>query len=174
MPHPGSPIPGGYSLSVRYALSRERFVSLAYALTGPLERLRIPEPCAAERADNLWKHTCFEAFLALDGEAAYYEFNFSPSAQWAAYRFTSHRAGMVQAMDASPPDIRVRRVPGVLRVEAGIALGGLTSLPGDGPLRLALAAVIESDSGTLSYWALRHPQGQPDFHHPDSFTIVLR
>ena len=41
------------------------------------------------------------------------------------------------------------------------------------PLRLALSAVVEADDGTLSYWALRHPPGRPDFHHADGFVLRL-
>jgi len=40
-------------------------------------------------------------------------------------------------------------------------------------LRLALAAVVEDERGMLSYWALRHPAGKPDFHHPDAFALEL-
>jgi hypothetical protein len=40
-------------------------------------------------------------------------------------------------------------------------------------LLIGLAAVIEEKSGTLSYWALRHAPGKPDFHHPDAFALVL-
>jgi hypothetical protein len=41
------------------------------------------------------------------------------------------------------------------------------------PLRLALSAVIEDENGKLSYWALKHPPGKPNFHHPDAFTLEL-
>ena len=40
-------------------------------------------------------------------------------------------------------------------------------------LQLGLAAVIESADGALSYWALRHPPGEPDFHHRDAFALAL-
>ena len=40
-------------------------------------------------------------------------------------------------------------------------------------LALVVSAVIEDDSGALSYWALRHPPGKPDFHHPDAFAMEL-
>jgi len=36
-----------------------------------------------------------------------------------------------------------------------------------------LSAVIEEESGTLSYWALRHAPGRADFHHPDGFALEL-
>jgi len=164
---------GAYSVRVGYAYSERQVLSLSYVLTGPIDRLRLPEARAAERTDGLWQHTCFEAFVALAGEPAYYEFNFSPSTQWAAYRLASYREGMIPALEVAPPGIRVHREPTSMQLAATVALGGLATLAGPGPLRLALAAVVESESGTLSYWALAHPREQPDFHHPDSFTIVL-
>jgi hypothetical protein len=33
--------------------------------------------------------------------------------------------------------------------------------------------VIESADGSISYWALRHPAGRPDFHHLDGFALLL-
>ncbi len=41
------------------------------------------------------------------------------------------------------------------------------------PVSIALSAVIEETDGTKSYWALRHPPGPPDFHHPDCFALTL-
>jgi len=38
---------------------------------------------------------------------------------------------------------------------------------------LAVSAVVEDRDGVLSYWALRHPPGEPDFHHPGAFTLQL-
>ena len=38
---------------------------------------------------------------------------------------------------------------------------------------IALSAVIEETDGTKSYWALRHPPGPPDFHHPDCFALRI-
>jgi hypothetical protein len=48
------------------------------------------------------------------------------------------------------------------------------SIPVEEPaLRIGASAVIEDDGGALSYWALRHPPGKPDFHHPDAFALEL-
>ena len=54
-----------------------------------------------------------------------------------------------------------------------VGLGGLGSPGRAGGLRLALAAVLEDQQGALSYWALAHPPGKPDFHHPVGFTLEL-
>jgi len=34
--------------------------------------------------------------------------------------------------------------------------------------------VIEENDGRLAYWALRHASDNPDFHHPEGFTLELR
>ena len=36
--------------------------------------------------------------------------------------------------------------------------------------RMGLSMVIEELDGTKSYWALAHPPGAPDFHHPACFA----
>jgi len=46
-------------------------------------------------------------------------------------------------------------------------------LPPGRPLRLGLSAVVEDADGELSYWALRHPPGKPDFHYTDAFALQL-
>jgi hypothetical protein len=33
--------------------------------------------------------------------------------------------------------------------------------------------VIEEKNGALSYWALRHPAGKPDFHRRSAFAMEL-
>lgn len=38
---------------------------------------------------------------------------------------------------------------------------------------LGMSAVIEEVDGTKSFWALAHPPGKPDFHHPDCFTLKV-
>jgi len=42
-----------------------------------------------------------------------------------------------------------------------------------GPLEVGLSAVIETTDGRIAYFALRHPEGKPDFHHDDAFALRL-
>ena len=39
-------------------------LTFEYSLTGELTRLAIPRRAPSARADKLWEHTCFEAFIA--------------------------------------------------------------------------------------------------------------
>jgi hypothetical protein len=47
------------------------------------------------------------------------------------------------------------------------------SIAAKGRLRIGLSAVIEGKDGALSYWALRHAPGKPDFHHRRAFALEL-
>jgi hypothetical protein len=149
---------------------RDRALLLSYRVAGAIGDLRLPPMAAAARADELWRHTCFEAFVrpAATGEA-YYELNFAPSTQWAAYGFDGYRSGMRVAAEVGAPRIEVERAPERFALQAAFELAALPF----GRWRLGLAAVIEDTTGRLSYWALAHPAGKPDFHRADCFTCEI-
>lgn len=125
--------------------------------------VRIP-PAEPIRTDGLWRTTCFELFVRSADAAAYREFNFAPSGAWAAYAFDDYRTGMT---DLAIPPPYISFEAGLLRAELDAS-----ALPPP-PWRVTLTAVIEETDGTRSYWALRHPPGPPDFHHPDGFALAL-
>lgn len=141
-------------------------LSLKFLLQGNLERLRIPEPRLPRAVSGLWERTCCEVFVAPADAPTYHEFNLSPSGEWAAHAFRCYREGAMLSDSALAPRIAVRRGPGKLELEAVIRVEGRRLLIG-------LAAVIEAADGSLSYWALRHPPGKPDFHHRDAFALEL-
>ena len=120
------------------------------------------------RADELWRTTCFEAFLRAEGAEAYREWNFAPSGHWAAYDFASYRQGGANAEVAQPPYIRIEDNL------TWFALGAAIAVEADREWRLSLSAVLEEKDGTKSYWALAHPDPEkPDFHHAGSFAAHL-
>ena len=148
-------------------------LALTFGLAGDLSRLRIPRAGERRRGRDLWRHTCFEVFVARDGDTAYHEFNVSPSCEWAVYAFRSYRDGGPLDDDRMAPSIVVRREGGRLELDALVALDRLSSSHRHDALRLALSAVLEADDGMLSYWALHHPPGSPDFHHAEGFVLRL-
>ena len=160
----------GAARSIRVEASRAAggALRLRYGVSGEIARLFLPTPRGPERRDGLWQHTCFEAFLRAAGTDAYHEFNFAPSGDWAAYRFTSRRAGRSEpALPA--PRIHASRSADRFVLEAELALAGF-----DGQdLEAGIAAVIEDADGALSFWALAHGAAAPDFHDPAGFTMRL-
>jgi hypothetical protein len=160
--HPLSPC--GARCSVEALVQRSAGgLNVAYLVRGDTGALRIPAPAVPQRADELWRHTCCELFVARPGEPGYREFNFSPSGEWAAYEFSAYRQ-RIGNPDVRP-DMRATRSPGEVTIEV--------TLPLFGRLQIGVTAVIEEANGTLSYWALRHPPGKPDFHHPDALALEL-
>src|SRR5437867_850412 len=148
-------------------------LALTFSLTGDVVRLRIPTPQPSCRADGLWQHTCFEAFIRHEGEPAYYEFNFAPSGAWAAYAFRRYRETGALEGEPSAPTIAVRRGEKDLEFDAVIDVNSLESIQAGSRLSVALCAVIEDNRGGLSYWALKHPPGKPDFHQRDGFALEI-
>jgi len=179
--HPECAADAVRGIDVHVQRSSAGALNLHYVLAGDTRAINLPpdawtqlRPPAsgsdhARRADELWRHTCFEVFVMGEG-ASYVEFNFAPPRAWAGYRFSGYRAGMTRLGEQRAPDIQLRRT------EHGLALSATVLLPEPqrhSLVRAALAAVIEDPSGRLSYWALSHPPGKPDFHHPSSFCLEI-
>jgi hypothetical protein len=171
--HPQGESAAVQGIAVDLELTPGGMLRCRYDLRADLSRLRLPSGGAGRRADELWRHTCFEAFLAAAGARAYYELNFSPALDWALYHFGDYRTGMTAPPLAVAPELSVRARAGGLELRASLALDSLPLLAPARALRIALAAVVEDAEGRLGYWALRHPPGNADFHDPQSFTLEL-
>lgn len=147
-------------------------LQFCYTVAGNIDQIRIPDPMGPVRADKLWEHTVFECFIRT-GRETYVEFNFSPSGQWAAYRFARYRGGVANIPEVPEPVVTTRRSPGNFQLLAGLDLGALPDLPGDQSWTFAVTSVIEEIDGNLSYWSLAHGAGKPDFHHLDGFVLEI-
>ena len=172
LPHPTSaPAAPMFKLWVNVdrsaAFGRNATLNLFFCVGAPASRFVIPQSASASRRDELWRATCFEAFLREEGKQAYVEWNFAPSLDWASYACSAPRAGMAQAEVEAEPYIRV---------EDNLtwwALGATIAIPAYATFDVGLSAVIEEKDGNKSYWALAHPDGPPDFHDPTCFLARL-
>jgi hypothetical protein len=171
--HPGSHSTAATRIDVEVTRSGPGKLLLHYAVRGAIRDLRLPPAAAPERADELWKDTCFEAFIRRPPSEAYCELNFSPSTQWAAYRFGGYREGMSSIDGFRAPEIVPRTSTDLFEIRVSLDLAHAPDLSPGTPWRLGISAIIEDTSGAKSYWALAHPQGKPDFHHADGFALEL-
>lgn len=171
--HPETRSQAAHGIEARVSHAPGGSLAVAFILKGDLTRLRIPSPQPPRRMDRLWQHTCFEVFVSAKGASAYYEFNLAPSGEWAAYGFRGYRDGAPLKDEDSVPTIAIHSAGDRLDLEAVVRLDFLPTMPPRVALRLGLCAVIEEEDGGLSYWALKHPTGKPDFHHRDSFALEL-
>jgi hypothetical protein len=169
--HPETRSDAVRGVRARIARTADGILAVHYSLEGDLDHLRVPPPRTPRIAERLWQHTCCEIFVASRGSPGYHEFNFGPSGEWAAYAFARYRSGGILADEQLNPGVTVRSAAGRFELDARVRLSRLSPTHRSAGLSLAVSAVIEDDSGGLSYWALRHPPGKPDFHHPDSFAL---
>ena len=156
------------SVTAQWCANDGNEVLLTFEVTGASE-LVVPAWGSPGREDGLWRTTCFELFWQGDDRAGYIEVNLSPSSCWAAYAFDRYREGMREQPMAVSPHIETSHADDRFILEADI---DFATFPG-GDARIALSAVIEETDGTKSYWALAHPPGPPDFHHPDCFALRI-
>jgi hypothetical protein len=157
------------SINVHWEFQPNDRLWLRYHVDCDLAAIELPDPVEEPvRADGLWQTTCFELFLRDSEASEYLEFNFSPSRKWAAYRFDDYRQGMREwPLDA--PEIWLDMSDTHVALEATLSLPTLLGLNA----YAGLSAVIHESDDIKSYWALRHPPGQPDFHHGDCFALKL-
>lgn len=167
--HLASPANGVVALAVAADYSANG-LALSFRLTGDPQKILIPPPSSATASDGLWQHTCCEAFVATASGTDYIEFNFSPSGQWAVYRFCDYRNRDERFQLPCAPEITFASLADGFRLDATIPRKLLPTASG---LHLGLSAVIEDRDRNKSYWALAHCGPAPDFHLRPSFTLQL-
>ena len=148
-------------------------LAVRFVLDADMSQVVLPRPQLAARTDELWRHTCFEVFVALADGDAYCELNFSPSGEWAMYGFVGYRRGMTPIEVRRPPRVAVRPTQRGLVLTAVTHLAELPMPQPGAPLRAGAAAVVEEKDGRLTYWALAHPSALPDFHHRLGFALQV-
>jgi hypothetical protein len=170
--HPSTPAEAVRAIQMLVRRSADAELRMTFRLDGDIPRIRVPLPGAPRINTQLWQHTCFEAFIAVEGQAAYHEFNFAPSGEWAAYAFSGYRNGGPLANETMRPYIAVRSTGSRLELDALVRLDVLSAIHPRASLRIGLSAVIEA-CDELSYWAIHHPSDKPDFHNAAGFALLL-
>jgi hypothetical protein len=171
-PHPLSRSLAVDQIEVEIERPRTDQLTLSFTLTGNIPRISVPHISAPVRRRELWKRTCFEAFLRAFKESQYYEFNFSPSTEWAAYKFDDYRTKMREAPEIDAIQIDWWSEANSYTLQARLKIGSMPDVA-RATWQIGLSAIIEECSGSRSYWSLVHPTEKPDFHHPASFTHEL-
>jgi hypothetical protein len=157
---------------VEAALGRDErgALRLSYRMIGDARRV-VAAPLARgarpQQRDDLWRHTCCELFVHDAAGTGYREYNFAPCGDWAAYRFRDYRTGRVSLQTAAPR-IVLERSPALLALTVTLAAEPLDALS---TRRIGIACIVETPT-EVSHWALAHPPGGPDFHHPRAFALT--
>ncbi len=168
--HPTTPCPIVSGVSIAAEFAGDGSLCLRYRISGDPAKMRLPTAQPPGTADNLWQHTCCEAFIATGAGGQYREFNFSPSGAWAAYQFNAYRQRDSHFVAAAAALITFNRHAAGFDLLARLPP---QLLPPLAACELGIAVIIESGDASKSYWALAHCGEQPDFHCRQSFTLAL-
>jgi hypothetical protein len=194
--HPDTPCGALTGIEIELARLRPLKLQIRYVLIGNIRRVRL-KPRDRDRDDELWRHTCFEAFVRVGDDENYLEYNVSPAGETASYRFDRYREGMAAAteietsylgterrMEPLDPGRRARLKecgidtlerfePSFFSLKTELTFSNAMGLAVARPWHLGLSTIAEERNGRLSYWALAHPAGKPDFHDPACFALEL-
>lgn len=156
--------------SIGHELNR---LTLHYELCGDLSDVLLPPPVARPgRRQELWKASCFELFLARRDQPSYWEFNLSPSGDWNVYRMDAYRRmGFREEGRISPLHLKMQAEKDAFVLATTVDLIPIFSEAED--LEASITAIVQTASGTETYWALTHSGPQPDFHLRQSFILEL-
>ncbi len=159
-----------FSIQTRVALANKKLL-LSFELEGDLETILIPgQKINPSRAIGLWNQTCFECFLKSNQDHQYIEFNFSPSHDWNCFHFLSLSDELKEWGQVKDIVIESKITSNTIVLMAKIDLKHLPSaLQNTHELKISTTAVISTDKG-LSYWAIKHMDDRPNFHHPESYV----
>ena len=148
-------------------------LSVYFFITGKTEEILFPKLTGhPTRKDDLWKATCFEIFLAIPHQPSYWEFNLSPSGDWNVYHMDEYRrVGFREETQIQQLLFSVRKESGRISVGSSVDISPIISI--EHPIEVGITSVIQSSDGRETYWALTHPNPQPDFHLRKSFILLL-
>ena len=166
--HPERPPADVTGIEARVIGLDAQWLRLRWRIEGA-QALIVPPFAGRGRADGLWQTTCFEFFVREPEGPGYAEFNLSPAERWNAYRFADYRQGQEELALPQEPSCTLRQGSSFAIFDAAIPALALFA----GEPAIGMSAVIEEVGGALSYWALAHPPGQPDFHAPACFAAAL-
>lgn len=163
-------------LDLRTALDlKDGLLTARFEVSGNEDLILLPPPSGEpQRRSHLWEHSCFEIYAALAGHKDYWEFNFSPSGDWACYYFTDYRKDRIPEEKISKVNCHSLESTSAHKTwEIHVDVASLPAFHQKQKLFLALTAVIEMKDGQKTYWALSHAGDKADFHRRDSFCIKI-
>lgn len=171
IPFPSDPVPN-IKIGGEIIRSKNRFF-IRYEMNGDIDQtLLSAKSSSPSRTDDLWKATCFEFFLAIPGQAGYWEFNMSPSGDWNVYKMDDYRrVGFREETAFTQLPFIFRQTEDKLSLDISMDLGPI--LQTQQTVQVGITAIIQTIDGNETYWALAHPGPRADFHLRESFIISV-
>ena len=136
-------------------------IFLHFKITGILKNYQFPKRDKFKRADELWKATCFELFLANSKIQSYYEINISPTLHWNIYRLAKYRAEPKELMVSNEPLIELREDKKHYEIDFELECKELDLAEFD---QYNLAVILLNRENEREFWTVNPVGESPDFH----------
>ena len=147
-------------------------IHVRYRINGKTHNIQFPDVSQhANRKNELWNTTCCELFVGISGEPNYWEYNLSPSHDWAVFSFSGYRQNKTDVLSIAKLEISTK-IDKNNEFELKTVLALPEMLIGH-MLDIGVSSVVQDKSGNIHYYALTHPGKQADFHDRNGFNIKL-
>ena len=146
----------------------ENKLNISFLLVGALENYIFPQKSEEKRADELWKATSFEFFLANSQSEEYYELNFSSSLAWNFYYLEEYGADVQELKDLAKPKIEVFNDENEFKIT--FELEGFNFKEFD---LYNVACILLTKENERTFWSVKHQLSVPDFHKRQNFLRIL-
>ena len=155
------------SVESRVTLTKEKIL-LHFKVKGKLEAYQFSQKEKIKRANELWRATCFELFLANSKTQSYYEINISPTLSWNIYYLEKYRAKPKEIAISSKPMIVTREDLQSYEIEFELECKELDLTKFD---QYNLAVILLNKSNEREFWAINPVGKSPDFHDRGGFVF---
>ena len=145
----------------------EQKAILSFVVKGALEEYLFPSKSILKRANELWKSTCFELFLANENEEAYYELNFSSSLAWNFYTLDAYRGEVKELGLLDMPKISVFEEKNEFKILIELPIENLENFE-----LYNVACILLNREDERTFWTIKHLKPKPDFHDRASFLRI--
>ena len=145
-------------------------MKIEYEIIGDLSSYSFPKKTKQKRANELWKDTCFELFIANYSSTEYYEINTSPSTEWNAYHFTSYKKEMRESDLFSPPRISFYQSDN--RYTFSFEMTFRKNIF-DKELLINLAVILLDKEEKRHFYSINRQNSSPDFHNRELYPKLV-
>ena len=143
----------------------QKRVKVEYKITGELNNYIFEQPSKQQRANELWKATCFELFIAPKEELNYWELNISPSTKWNLYAFDNYKEHMREEKNISIPNIKITQKEDTYLISCELNLGMEGFSPEQSNFNLTV--ILLDKNHVRHFYSINRKDGIVDFHNRD-------
>lgn len=161
----GNPLDSGLRWSL--CLDDGQGVYEAYMPFAPVDGTKLEK---GDFVEGLWEHDVVELFLA-GSSGRYVEFNVSAQGAWWFMAFADYRKRTSSDCERPEVSIQIDRSEQAWQVQLQFELTPIVAHLGE-VTRVQIAGIHHATETPVYLSSRTHLGGEPDFHHPSSFSRV--